>query len=87
MNSTVEINRDGTISLPTEILKAIAPYKRFTIEIKNQTLILHPESPSQPFWKTATPQERAERLLEWSTSHQEGANLSDEALSRENMYD
>lgn len=87
MNLIIEIDRDGTISLPTEILKAIAPNKRFIIEIQNKTLILHPESTSLPFWATATPQERAERLLKWSITHQEGANLSDEALSRENIYD
>lgn len=87
MNSVIEINQDGTISLPTKIIEAIAPNKRFVVEVQNKTLILHPESQSQPFWAKATPQERADRLLKWTLSHQEEANLSDEALSRENIYD
>lgn len=83
----IEIGQDGSITLPTEVLEAIAPNKRFAVEIQDKALILHPVDRSQPFWQTATPQERVERLLQWTASHQEGANLSDEAMSRDNIYD
>lgn len=55
MKPIIEVNEDGTLSLPTEILEAIAPNRRFVVEVKDKTLILYPESQSQPFWVTATP--------------------------------
>ncbi|GAA6617686.1 hypothetical protein [Scytonema sp. NUACC26] len=87
MNSIVEVNEDGTLSLPKEILEAVKPHKRFAIEIRNGNLILSPQNLSEPFWATATPQERAEYLMQWVQSHRDGSNLPDEALRRENMYD
>ncbi|PSO61979.1 MAG: hypothetical protein BRC49_09855 [Cyanobacteria bacterium SW_10_48_33] len=87
MKPIIEVNEDGTLSLPTEILEAIAPNRRFVVEVKDKTLILYPESQSQPFWVTATPQKRAERWRQWVQSHKDDPNLSEEALRRENMYD
>ena len=86
MKRIIEIGQDGSITLPTELLEAIAPNKRFAVEIQDKALILHPVDRAQPFWQTATPQERAKRLLQWTASHQEEANLSDEAMSRDNIY-
>jgi hypothetical protein len=63
MNLIVEVNQDGALYLPTEILKAIAPHTRFAIELKDKTIILYPEQ-LQPFWATATPEERAEDLMQ-----------------------
>jgi len=57
------------------------------IEVKKETLILHPETPVLSFWSTATPTERAQRLIQWVENHKKGANLSDEALRREYIYD
>lgn len=87
MNSIIEVNSDGALYLPSEILEAIKPNKRFVVEINNQTLILYPENTSQPFWATATPEERAEHLMQWVLSHKQGPNLPDEALRRENIYE
>jgi len=87
MNLIVEVNESGALYLPAEILAAIKPNTRFMVEVKNETLILHPETPVLPFWSTATPTERAERLMQWVQSHKKGANLPDEALRRENIYD
>lgn len=87
MSSIVEVSESGTLQLPTEILKAIGPNTRFVVEVEGDRLILSPVPPKQPFWATATPEERAERLMQWVQSHQNGANLPDEALHRENIYD
>lgn len=87
MNPIVEIHEDGTLHLPAEVLEAIKPNTRFLIEVDREKLILHPELKPQPFWATATPAERAKRFREWSQSHQDGPNLPDEALRRENIYD
>lgn len=83
----VEISETGTLQLPPQILQTIQPNTRFRIEVGDQNrLILSPVS-SQPFWATATPEERAERWHQWVQSHKNGPNLPDEALRRENIYD
>ncbi len=95
MSSIVEVNESGILQLPTEILEKIQPNSRFVIKVesvpnsitKQYRLILSPVPPEQPFWATATPEERAERLMQWVKSHQNGVNLPDEALRRENIYD
>lgn len=102
MSLIVEISESGTLQLPAEILQAIEPNTRFVVEVesdlpaaalryrtsiaKQYRLILSPVPP-QPFWATATPEERAERLMQWVQSHENGVNLPDEALRRENIYD
>lgn len=95
MSSIVEVSKSGTLQLPTEILQAIEPNTRFVVEVesipdsvtKKYRLILSPVPSAQPFWATATPEERAERLMQWVQSHQDGVNLPDEALRRENIYE
>ncbi|MBE9227653.1 hypothetical protein IQ264_19685 [Phormidium sp. LEGE 05292] len=95
MSSIVEVSASGTLQLPAEILQAIKPNTRFVVEVesvsdsvaKQYRLILSPVPPAQPFWATATPEERAERLMQWVQSHKGGVNLPDEALRRENIYD
>ncbi|MBD1943973.1 AbrB/MazE/SpoVT family DNA-binding domain-containing protein [Coleofasciculus sp. FACHB-712] len=87
MSLIVEVSESGTLQLPAEILQVIQPNSRFVIEVESDRLILSPVPPAQPFWATATPEERAERLMQWVQSHQNGANLTDEALRRENIYD
>ncbi|BAY49748.1 hypothetical protein SAMD00079811_73770 [Scytonema sp. HK-05] len=87
MNPIVEINEDGVLHLPSKILEAIKPNTRFVVEVNNGRLILHPQSNPQPFWVTATSEERAEGLMQWVLSHKEGPNLPDEALRRENIYE
>jgi hypothetical protein len=87
MPSTVQLSPEGTLHLPAEILQAITPHTNFTIEVKQNQVILSPVSLKQPFWAIATPEERAERWHQWVQSHKEGANLPDEATRRENIYD
>ncbi|NBD31909.1 MAG: hypothetical protein GVY17_02770 [Cyanobacteria bacterium] len=87
MSTIVEINETGTLQLPDEILQTISPHTRFQVEVgSHNQLILSPLPPEEPFWATATPEERAERLMHWVQSHKDGANLPDEALRRENIY-
>lgn len=95
MSLSVEVSESGTLQLPAEILQAIRPNTRFVLEVepdrdrgaKQYRLILSPIPLAQPFWATATPEERAERLMQWVQSHKGGVNLPDEALRRENIYD
>jgi hypothetical protein len=95
MSAIVEVSETGTLQLPTEILQEIQPNTRFVVEVesvrdsegKQYRLILSPVTPEQPFWATATPEERAERFHQWVQSHKDSPNLPDEALRRENIYD
>jgi bifunctional DNA-binding transcriptional regulator/antitoxin component of YhaV-PrlF toxin-antitoxin module len=87
MSLIVEVSKSGTLQLPAEILQAIGSNIRFVVEVEGDRLILSPVPPKPPFWATATPEERAERFHQWVQSHKGGANLPDEALRRENIYD
>lgn len=95
MSLIVEVSESGTLQLPAEIIQAIQPNTRFVVEVesvrdsvtKQYRLILSPVPKEQPFWATATPEERAERFHQWVQSHKDGPNLPDEALRRENIYD
>ena len=87
MSLIVGGSESGTLQLPAEILQAIGPNTRFVVEMESDRLILCPVPPEQPFWATATPEERAERLHQWVESHKDDPNLPDGALRRENIYD
>lgn len=44
-------------------------------------------SPRRPFYETATPEEWAQALREWASSHAIGTpSLSDKAISRDSIY-
>jgi hypothetical protein len=90
MSQVVEINEEGTLRLPPEVIEQVKPHKRFAIEVDNGTLILRPETEEQPFWATATPEEWVEHFHQWLASirvRESGPPLPDEALRRENIYD
>jgi hypothetical protein len=87
MSQVVEINDEGELSLPAEVLEQVKPHRRFVVQLIGEMLILRPEDKSLPFWATATPEERAEDLRQWVRSHEDGPGLPDEALSRETLYD
>ena len=57
-------------------------------QIKAQPQQLKASDDSEPFWRRATPQERAEELINWSAQQpQTGISLPDEAFDRGNIYD
>ena len=87
MNQVIEINEEGGLSLPAEVLEQMKPHKRFVAQIVSGMLILRPENQPLPFWATATPEERAKDLRQWVASHKDGPGLPLEALSRETIYD
>jgi hypothetical protein len=90
MSAIVHIGANGTIQLPPEILAQVKLNTPYEIHAENAKLVLEPATEKeQPFWKTATPEQRAERFREWADSipKREGPPIPDEALRRENMYD
>lgn len=84
----LEINQQGVLQIPSDLLPYIKPHTRYTVEIQGETLILRPQ-PNEPFWQTATPEQRVAKFREWVTQTKRPVSppLSDEAISRESIYD
>ena len=87
MEQVVEVNEDGALYLPAELIGHAEPHTHYVVDPQGEALLLRPETESQPFWATATPEEWVKSFEEWVSSHKEGPNLPDEALSRESIYD
>jgi len=87
MPQIVELDDHGAIQLPADLLAAVKPHTRFTLERRGTTLVLQPLA-SAPFWTTATPEERAAAVRQWAALDRPASPpLSDAAVSREQMYD
>jgi hypothetical protein len=87
MPQIVEVDEQGAIQLPTELLATMKPHTRFALERRGTTLVLQPLS-SKPFWMTATPDERVAAVRQWAALERPIAPLlSDAATHREQIYD
>lgn len=87
MEQVVEVNEDGALYLPAELIGHAEPHTRFVVESQGEDLLLRLEPESKPFWATATIEEWVKSFEEWVSSHKNGPNLPDEALSRESIYE
>ena len=87
MAHILEINQQGVLQIPSEILPDSQPHTRYRVEVQGETLILRPEQ-NHPFWQTATPEQRVARFREWITQTERPASpaLSDEDVSRKTIY-
>jgi hypothetical protein len=69
-----------------QIIQTLTPEEQSLLEEKMHQTSLNEE---RPFYKTATPEERAKAFREWAESHRSDEDspiLSDEAISRESIY-
>ncbi len=87
MSTIIEVDESGNLQVPATILPQSAPHTRYTASLHGQQVILAPTNAVEPFWNTATPEERAADILRWAASHTDGVGLSDEAVSRDSIYD
>jgi hypothetical protein len=87
MNSIVKTNEDGGLYLSPELLGEAAKHHQFILETTGESIVLRPVSVSRTIWESRTPQERAAAFRQWTAEHRNDANLPDEALRRENIYD
>ncbi len=87
MTYILEISQQGDLQIPADILPHIKPHTRYQVEIQGETLILRPQN-KQPFWQIATPTQRVAKFKEWARQTKRPLRpiLSDEALSRESIY-
>lgn len=87
MSRIVEVDDDGAIQLPDDLLTVVKPGTRLMLEVQGAALIFHP-AVEQPFKMAGSPAERAEAVRRWAALDRPHAPiLTDEALSREQMYD
>lgn len=86
MNTIVEVDETGTLRLPASILPESAPRTRYMASVHGGQILLTPNE-GEPFWKRATPEERAKDILAWARSHQSGPSLPDEAVGRDGIYE
>jgi hypothetical protein len=87
MSEVLEVDAEGSLRLPAELLGNAKPHTRYVVDIQGDTLILRPEA-ARPFWATATPEERAEAFRRWAAVERPPApDLPLEAISRDTIYD
>jgi hypothetical protein len=87
MAQILEINQQGVLQIPSEMLPASHPHTRYQVEVQGEALILRPEQ-NQPLWQTATPEQRVARFRKWVTQTERPVSpaLSNEVISRETIY-
>jgi hypothetical protein len=86
MDTIVEVDEAGTLRLPSSILPQSAPRTRYLASVHGQQITLAPTG-DEPFWKKATPEERATDILAWAQTHADGPGLPDEAVGRDGIYE
>jgi len=78
---SVQVNEQGELAIPAELLGAVAPGTRYKIEVHGSSLILNPETTSECAQK-------AKRWREWAASHSpQPSKIPTEALRREAIYE
>ncbi|MEK7404431.1 MAG: hypothetical protein AAB225_04935 [Acidobacteriota bacterium] len=82
----LEVDGDGALTVPPEVLGPVKRHTRYSAEQHGDVLLLRPER-GEPFWASATPEQRAARFRRWVGTHWGGPGLPAEALRRENFYD
>jgi hypothetical protein len=96
MVQVIEIDADGTLHLPRELLGDTLLPARYIVEAQGDLLTLRKFDenfsqetiyPDDSSWSDRTPAERAMAIQAWAASHTDGPGLPDEAVRRETMYD
>jgi hypothetical protein len=86
-SAIVEVDEQGELRLPREVLGDLEPHTRFELEKQGDTIVLRPQK-RLPFWATATPEERAAAFREWANRPRPPAPaLPLEAIGRDTIYD
>lgn len=86
--ATVETSDDGALRLPSELIGGAKPHERFELEVCGDILLLRRADRDEPFWRQATPEQRALAFRRWAAMPRPPApDLPDDLLRRENLYD
>jgi hypothetical protein len=84
----LEVSDDGVLHVPGELLAGAQPHAQFELDVLGEVVVLRPAGTESPFWRQATPGERAEAFEQWATTRlPDVPDLPVEALRREGIYD
>jgi hypothetical protein len=88
MATVLESDETGSLTVPISALLKTPPRAEYTAQVQGNLLVIEPIiKGTQPFWKTASPQERAADILKWSLQNQDGPGLPDSAVGRDSIYE
>jgi len=87
MSTVIEVDESGALNLPSVMLPIAAPHTRYLAFVQGEQIIVTLVAGSEPLWKRSTPEQWAASLREWADSHKDGPGLSDDAVSRDSIYD
>lgn len=89
MSKVLEVDREGVLAIPPDLLPDPEPHARYLADVEGDSIVLRPAPERRlPLWATLTPEERIQDLLEWAEAERPPAPpLSDEALRRESIYE
>jgi len=84
----LEVGDDGVLHVPGEMLPGARPHSRFEVDRVGNVTVLRPAGTARPFWRQATPAERAAAFRRWAQSPRPSApDLPPDCLRREGIYD
>ena len=90
MSTKLQADEKGTLHVPAALLPDPEPMATYHVHEQNRQIIISREKnkiEEEPFWKTASSEERLKAFREWAKEAGTPAGLSDYAVSRESMYD
>lgn len=83
----LEVGRDGMLHVPGELLPGAQPHAQFELDVLGEVAVLRLAGAERPFWRLATPRERAEAFEQWAGASPPGTpDLPAESLRREGIY-
>lgn len=89
MSVIIKVNDNGDLVVPAETLRQLG--SNVPLRLKkhdSKSYLIQSEKISENYWATTTASERADDFTRWINKMKTiGPVLSDEALSRENIYD
>jgi hypothetical protein len=84
----LEVGDDGVLHVPGKFLAGAQPHTQYELDLLGEIAVLRPAADKRPFWRQATPDQRAEAFQQWvSTSPPGVPDVPAEALRREALYD
>ena len=64
--TTLETSDDGGLHLPPELIGEARPHVTYDFEVFGEIMLIRPAERRSPFWKSATPRQRADAFRGWA---------------------
>jgi len=83
----LKTDKSGALTLPPSILPNSTANAEYDVSVRGDHLIVKPAAPKNYFWTKLSPDQRAERFSAWVKETAVPVGLSDNAVSRESIYE